>query len=136
MFSSRRSQWKMLPSGTMFLFCLALGSISGAQSSPSAAAPQLKSKITAAKQVPKIIHTLLAASNIPAGGAAPAVVCVLYDNVNVIEINGVVVEVHECDADTLGASGGGGAPGGGASQQQLRQAFLQTPRTASYLRNP
>jgi hypothetical protein len=95
-----------------------------------------KSMRTGLNQVPTVIHSLLAASNIPAGGAAPSMASILEDNVNVIEINGVYVEVHECegkpgDPSTVGGGGGragaptpeGPTPGVGTDPEDCQSRF-------------
>ena len=152
MLSSRRLPSKMLPCGTIFLFCLGYSTISEAQSSPSAAPPPQpkskitaidKSKITAMNDVPTVIHSLLAASNISAGGAAPAVVCILQDNVNVIEINGQYVEVHECEGESgdgkISPKGGGGeatdspTPGVGTDPEDCQLFTISLQRSCSAL---
>lgn len=113
MLSSRRLTSMMFLCGTVFLFCLASSTISEAQTpQPKSKIP--KSKITALNQVPTVVHSLLPVSNISTGGAASSLACFLNDNVNVIELDGKYVEVHECgstiDGKPVPDVGGGGGP--------------------------
>jgi len=118
MFSSRQSQSKIFACGTAFLFCLAFNTISNAQAPGPAAHIEARSRVTAASRVPTVVHSALAGSNIPTAGAASDAHCLMYENTDVVVINNVMVEVHECDSTTMGTGGGssggssGPAPGG------------------------
>jgi hypothetical protein len=112
MSSSRRLPSQLFLLGAVLAFCVASRNTSTAQSSPSAPASQVKTKIIPLDQVPTVIRAVLAPSNMPSGGAMPDISCVLEENVSVEIINGVKVEVHECDDPTKGGVGGGGAGAG------------------------
>jgi hypothetical protein len=108
---------------TALLLCLVSSTALEAQSSPSVAQTRSESKAVALSEVPVITHRPLAPSQIPTGGAAPALSCFLQDNVNVIEIDGKRVEVHHCDSggasptqgSTGGLNGAGGTDGAAAA---------------------